>query len=165
MLENTLLQHTAKWVSGEVVQGKVMLAVGILLLLACVFLWQSASALHRGVAIPLAIVMLVNLGYGGYILKARPALLAETEQVSQEDVTTAIDSEKERAANEIKAYASLKYVWIGLAIVSGLSLFFFTPSFVYGIALGMLILAVSGMTIDSFLMNRISQYAVELNRA
>lgn len=157
-----MLESTAKWVGGEIVQGKVMLAVGIILLVACVFLWQSGSALHRGVAIPLAIVMLVNLGYGGYILQARPALLEQATQTYQQEPATIIAAETERAANEIKAYSQLKYVWVGLAVVSALSLFLWTPSFIYGIALGMLILAVSGMTIDSFLLKRISSYSEEI---
>lgn len=54
-----LLEHTTTWVNGEVLQGKIMLGLGILLLGATIAIFKSEHELLKGSLIPLGLLTLM----------------------------------------------------------------------------------------------------------
>jgi len=67
------IEYSTQWVKSEVLQGRIMVGIGILLLFAFIATMRNGNEMMRGSLIPMALLLLVLLGYGSYILYSRPA--------------------------------------------------------------------------------------------
>jgi len=159
----TLLESAAGWVGGEVAQGKVMLALGAVLLLGCYVFWQQGSDLARGLILPMIIVVVVSFSYGGWLVSARPGQLDKIRQADRDDAVSALISERQRAQKEIDAYGAYKIAWIAIVGLSLLGIVLIGNRFLYGLSLGFLIFGCTALTVDAFLENRITQYSISIN--
>jgi len=61
-----LIDYTIAWVKGEVFQGKIMLAISILLLFGGIAILKSEHEILKGTLIPLGFILLIFFGYGGF---------------------------------------------------------------------------------------------------
>src|SRR5262245_6527795 len=103
-------QHLHAWVAGEGAQGRVMLAAGLLLSLAFILILKSENVLLRGTLVPLAVLVAMNLGYGG-VLTARPSTSLKTEAAYRQEPTQTLQRELDKARADEKYYASARPAW------------------------------------------------------
>lgn len=158
----TLLESATEWVNGEVTQGKVMLAAGILLLVAGYFLWQQGGSVSRGILIPLIVTVLVFFGYGGWLVGGRPAQLKDIEHRFEVDQAATIAAEQTRASGEVASYKQFKWAWVTILVVAVVGVVVISQPFFYGIALGLLLLGTSALTVDTYLSGRIGVYLEQI---
>ena len=84
------IEYINSWVRAEVLQGKIMIGVGFMLLIAFITVFKSENVLLKGTLIPMGLLLAVLLGYGGYILKSRPAHANTSIELYKKDKTEAI---------------------------------------------------------------------------
>ena len=158
----TLLESATEWVNGEVSQGKVMLAIGMLLLVGGYFLWQQGGSVSRGIVLPLLVTVLVFFGYGGWLVGGRPAQLKDIEHRFEIDQAATIAAEQTRASGEVASYKKFKWAWIAVLVLSIAGIAVITKPFYYGVALGLLLFGASAITVDTYLSGRISAYMEQI---
>ncbi|MEM6800435.1 MAG: hypothetical protein AAF696_03470, partial [Bacteroidota bacterium] len=111
--------------------------------------------LLKGTLIPLSLLVLVLIGYGGYILYSRPAHARESITLYQSAETEAIAKEKEKHINDNKSGKNLmQFVYPGLILLSVIALFFISSPYYKGMALGVILLSVSTYIIDNGFVSR-----------
>lgn len=156
-------QHLQVWSKGDIIQGKCMIGIALFIILPiCVLLIKSGNPLQRGMIIPLGILFLLNVGYGGYLLFSRTKHLEQTERTSPLNSQT-IESEIAKIEADGKSYILTKYFWCSLLILSAIFFFIFTKDYFRGISLGLAIMFFGMLLIDVFLHDRLKLYLTALN--
>jgi len=149
------IEYSQTWAKSEVTQGRIMIGIGILLLFALISIFRSQNELLKGALIPLSLLTLVLVGYGGFILYSRPAHSAQSISLYQSNKAEAIEKEKEKHINDNKAGKTLmKFVYPGLILLSAIGLFLLPSPYFKGLALGIIVLAVSTYIIDNGFVTR-----------
>ena len=69
------------WANGDASQGRVMVVVGILLSIAAILILRGDNPILKGMLIPMGLVILVNLGYGGFLAYSRPQHITKTQEL------------------------------------------------------------------------------------
>lgn len=146
------------WEKGELLQGKIMIGWGILFLIAFIWIFRSQNEFLRGALLPLALLMLVLIGYGGYILQSRPAHTKQSIALYRESKEEAIVKEIEKHTNDNKVGKTLiKYVYPTLIIVSALVMLLTSNFYYRGMAIGFVLLFVTAFIIDNGFVSRSEQ--------
>lgn len=153
-----LIEHTAIWVKGEVLQGRIMIVTGMALCLAGAAIFTSDNTVLKGTLPPLILVILALCGYGGYQVISRPAHTGKLTEPYRSNPHQTIKNAYTKAQNDDKTYSLLKKVWITLALLSAASFFFFSSEYVNGLSLGFAGFFLGGLVIDSFLHQRLTVY-------
>ena len=154
-----LIQHTENWVSGEVFQGKVMLAIGIACLIAWIAIFRSEHTILKGTLIPMALMLVVFLGYGGMQAIVRPKHTAKLQQLMEQNgVEEALKHETEYLKGGDKAYSTLKPIWAALIILSVVLYFVFKTDYLKGLSIGLMALFLTLVVLDTTLQYRLSKY-------
>ena len=149
------ITYTNTWAKSEVTQGRVMIGIGILLLVALYSIFRSQNELLKGALIPLTLLTVVLIGYGGYILYSRPAHAKESIALYRSSETEAIAKEKEKHINDNKAGKTLmRFVYPGLMLISVIALFVVPGAYFKGMALGFVLLFASTYVIDNGFVTR-----------
>lgn len=153
-----LLKYTTDWIKGEVFQGMVMIAIGVMVLIGGILILKNGNELLRGTTIPLAFILLIFLGYGGFMAFGRPAHLEKVTVAINTNEAAAIKMEAEKAQKDHKLYSMLKIVW-GVFIVIAVGLYFiFTKDYYKGLAIGLIALFFTTLVVDTLLHNRLKIY-------
>ena len=143
------VEYTNTWAKSEVLQGKIMVGLGVLLILAFVAILRSEHELLKGSLIPFGLLLVVLIGYGSYILYSRPAHAKESIALYQKSAQEAITNEIAKHTNDNKAGKTLmRFVYPTLIIVSALMLFFIPGAYYKGMAIGFIILFASTYIMD-----------------
>ncbi|KXX66825.1 hypothetical protein [Flammeovirga sp. SJP92] len=153
-----LLEYTTIWTKGDIYQGKVMLCIGILLLIAALLILRSHHELLKGMLIPLSLALTLLLGYGGYLTFTRNTHFTNVEAVYKESPAKAIEQEFEKAQKDHDAYSKLKPIWAILMVVSLLSFFIFKTDYLKGVSLGFVALFFIALMVDTTLHYRLKPY-------
>jgi len=149
------IEYANHWAKSEVIQARLMIGIGVLLLVAFIGIIKSENELLRGTLIPLSLLLIILFVYGSYILYSRPAHVKESIALYQKSEKEAITKEQTKHINDNKAGKTLlKYVYPGLMILSILALVFFQNTYYKGIALGFMLLFVSTYIIDNGFVSR-----------
>lgn len=131
------------------------IAVVILLPLAF-FLFKSNLALQKGMAIPVCLLLALNIAYGSYVLYSKPTLLLQTETKFYSNPEQTLDSELQKAKSNDKSYLTAKFVW-GLCTIMGIVLYFVSSKDYYkGLSIGFAGLFFGFLLIDSFFHQRLT---------
>ncbi len=153
-----LIQHTQNWVKGEVFQGKIMLAIGFVLLLAFIGILKGDQAILKGMIIPLGLMVLIQLGYGGMQVFYRPTHIGKVEKLIQENPQAALDKELAKAQNDDRVYTMAKRVWPILILLSIVLFFVFSSDYLKGLSVGLMALFMSILILDLVLHYRLETY-------
>jgi hypothetical protein len=148
------IEYTNAWAKSEVLQGKIMIGVGIILSITFLAIVRSDNSLLKGSLIPLALLIAILLGYGSFILYSRPAHAKEIIGVYQKSSEEAMKQETAKHINDNKAGKLLIKIYPILMIVSVLALIFITLPYYKGMALGFLLLFISTFVIDNGFVSR-----------
>ena len=157
-----LIDYTNNWVRGEVFQGKVMIGLGILILVAGISIFRSDHEFLRGMLIPLGLILLILIGYGGMQVVVRPNHVEKVQTLMEQSEEKAIDQEYQKAVKDNKAYSTLKPVWAVLIVVSVVLYFIFSTLYLKGLSIGIMGLFMTLLTLDSILQYRLDIYFTAL---
>lgn len=109
-------------------------------------------------AIPVCLLFVVNIGYGGYLLYSRPKHVSLAEKQFQLSPKKAFDFELQKAKADDKSFSTLKYVW-GVCTILFVALYFFISRDYYkGLSFGFALLFFGFLIIDSFFHQRLKIY-------
>lgn len=97
-----LIKHTTEWVQGEVLQGKIMLVLGIIILIISIFIFKSDHEILKGMLIPIGLILLILFGAGGFQIIGRLAHISKVENVFAQNPKQAIQQEYEKAIKDNK---------------------------------------------------------------
>ncbi|WP_448554926.1 hypothetical protein [Thalassotalea montiporae] len=136
------------WLKGELLQGKVMILIGVLLLLAAIAMYLSQNELLRGGMLPLGFLVIVLIGYGGFILQSRVVHVTQSEALYQSSPPEAIVTELNKHNSDNKIGNTLLKVYPVLVIVSMVALMLMQSGFYQGMALGFALVFISAFIID-----------------
>jgi hypothetical protein len=67
------LEIALRWTNGEVQQGKIMIGIGIVFIIAIAVISSSHDEVIRGFGLPAVLIVLALCGYGGNLVMSRPA--------------------------------------------------------------------------------------------
>ncbi len=152
------IDYTTNWVKGEVFQGKVMLFIGALVLIAGVAILRGDNSFLRGMLIPMGLVAFALIGYGGFQVVGRPAHLDKVSKIYQESPQKAVEQEYKKAKKDDKTYKNLRVVWAILIIVSAVLYLVVSKDYHKGLSVGLVGMFLSTLLLDSTLHNRLTIY-------
>lgn len=153
-----LIKHTAEWASGDALQGKIMLGLGVLMLVLAFLILRSDHQMLRGMLIPIGLISAIGLAYGGFLTFSRPTHVLKVTELYQKDAKAAVTQELAKAENDHKTYSALLKVWPVLIAISALLLLFITKEYYRGLLLGLVGLFFIGLLLDTFLHHRLQPY-------
>ena len=159
-----LIQYTSIWAKGDLFQGRIMLGVGILLLIAAVTVLTNSHTLLKGTLIPMGLAVLILVVYGGFLAFSRSGHLEKTSNAYAENQQQAIQQEYNKAIADNKNYTMLKPIWVGLIIISAILFFVFRTDYLKGLSLGLIGLFLIALIVDSLLQYRLKPYLEILNQ-
>lgn len=158
------IQHLQTWTKGDIIQGKWMIAIAVFILLPiAVFLMKSSHSLQKGMLIPIGLLFLMNVGYGGYLLFSKPKYAEQKTIEFQLNPKETIKNEVVKIEADSKSYTLTKYLWVGLLIVSIVCFFIFTKEYFQGLSVGFGVMFLGMLIIDMCLHYRLKYYLVVLN--
>ncbi len=157
-----LIKYTSEWVRGEVFQGKIMLLIGAILLIGGIAILRSEHEILRGALIPLGVVILIFLGYGGFQTFGRTAHLKKVESIYAQNRQEALTTEYEKATKDATSYKTLKIIWTILIIASAIMYLLMSGEYYKGLAIGIIGLFLTTLIVDSILHYRLDVYLKNL---
>lgn len=153
-----LIEHTTTWVNGEVLQGKIMLSIGILFLVVAIAIFKSEHELLKGSLIPIGLLVLVLCGYGGFQVFGRPPHIQKVSEAFAENPETAVKQELEKAQKDDGIYSTVKVVWIILLAIAAIGTLFISADYYKGLAIGLMVMFLCMLIIDTTLHHRLKVY-------
>ncbi len=159
-----LLKQTAQWAQGDALHGKIMLGVGILTLIAIVFILRNDHAILKGTVIPLSLITLLGIGYGGFLSFSRPGHAKKVAELYESNPQQAVAAELEKAQRDAKAYTTIKKVWPVLIALAALMFYFVSKDYFKGLSIGLVATFLYGMILDTILHHNLQPYLEALQR-
>jgi len=153
-----LIEHTTQWVKGEILQGKIMVLLAIIILFFVVKWGNINDVFSKGMMIPLLLLAIALTGYSTYQWTSRGNYLKNTIEIHQENSEKAFDKELQKAEKDKKAYAKIKIFWLCLAGLSVIGHLWAKSEFYQALNLGFIIFFVTCFVVDSILQHRLNVY-------
>lgn len=153
-----IITYTEQWIKGEVLQGKIMFAIGIVVLALFLYVANFQDAFYKGMILPVGLLLLVLLGYGGFQITMRPKHINNVTTLSETNPKLALGQELEKAKKDDKSYSLLKPIWIVLFIASSILFFVISSSFWKGMSFGFALWFLTAFVFDMFLHHRLKVY-------
>lgn len=143
---------------GDSLQGKLMLAAGIIALIASVVIFRGENFMLKGMLIPLGVIVILGCGYGGFLSFSRPGHLINSTDMYKEKPQLVIEQELVKAKRDNRNYSMIIKIWPVLIAIAALLLFVFQDDYKRGLLIAVLILFVFGLIVDTFLHQRLEPY-------
>ena len=152
--------------AGEKSEATLILLAGVLALAAAVWLWfWVREPFARGLAASLLLTATLGIGVGGSVYFRTDGQVRQLVELQQRDPARFALEEGPRIRQVVKSFGQYR---IGYAIALGMALVFVFvvgKPLVHGLAVGLLILAALGFTIDFYAERRAVEYARGLEAA
>lgn len=142
------IEYANSWFKSELTQAKIMIAIGVLLVVAFIGIIRSNNEFLRGSLTPIGLLLVILLGYGSYILYSRPAHAKESIALYQQSEKEAIEKEIEKHINDNKAGDTLLKIYPILMLISIVLLFFVSSPYYKGMSIGFAVLFIATFIID-----------------
>lgn len=159
-----IVYHATQWVKGEVMQGRIMFGLGILSLIAFFYFANLHQAFYKGMIVPVLLLQIILLGYGGFQLFKRPSYIEKVIIENHLNPSNAHINELEKAKKDDKIYGILKPIWALLFLVSMLLFVIFKGDFAIGMSFGFALWFVTAFICDWFLHHRLKTFLVALQQ-
>jgi hypothetical protein len=155
-----------EYFAGEKSEASLILLAGVLALAAAIWLWFSVrEPFARGLAASLLLTAALGIAVGGSVYFRTDGQVRQLVEMQQRDPARFAVEEGPRIRQVVKSFGQYR---IGYAIAIGMALVFVfvvgKPLF-HGLAVGLLILAALGFTIDYYAEHRAVEYARGLEAA
>lgn len=148
------IEYTNAWAKSEVLQGKIMIGIGIALAIAFAAIFRSENLLLKGSLIPLGLLLAILLGYSSYMLYSRPAHAKEVIGLYQKSPEEAVKQATAKHINDNKSGKILGKTYPILMLISVIALMLVSTPYYKGMALGFLLLFISTFVIDNGFVTR-----------
>lgn len=152
------IQQLQTWTKGEIAQGQVMVGIGTLLIPVILLIIRSNHVLLKGMLIPLGLLLLMNLGYGGFLILTRPGKMQQTTAQFHQNPSQMLEKELAKVNGDSRVFATLKPTWAILVIVATLLYFILTRDYYKGLSLGLIGMFWTLLTLDTFFHSRLKIY-------
>lgn len=158
------VHHVTQWVKGEVMQGRIMFSLGILSLIAFFYIANLHHAFFKGLIVPVLLLQIILLGYGGFQLFKRPSYIEKVRIENQLNPSNAHRIELEKAQKDDKIYGILKPIWALLFVVSMVLFVVLKEDFAKGMSIGFALWFVTAFVCDWFLHHRLKTFLAALQQ-
>ncbi len=158
-----LVQHTIQWIKGELFEAKLIVAFGLITIVAGFLFWKIGTTPNsKALFIPLIVVGAIYASIGGGMLYSNPKRLVELPQSYQKDKIEFAQSEKKRVDDFQYGYKVSKIVATVFFLLT-LVIFWTTKNPTWmGIGLALTYFAIAGLVVDYFSQERADTYYVEI---
>ena len=113
-----LIQHSINWCKGEIFEGKVSLIFGVLIFLIAIGLWKFGTTPYaKALVIPTAIMALLVLGIGYYLISANHKRIDEFQELYLKNRNEFIQKEKQRTDEFIAWYPKTRIIMMGVMVI------------------------------------------------
>lgn len=153
-----LMKETTQWVNGEVLQGRIGFAIGILIALAFLYFADFQLSFYKGMILPFIILQLIIMGYSSFQMIMRPKHITKVEQSMSISAEKTIADEIEKSVKDDKTYSALRLVWLGLFVVSVVLFFLLSSALFKGMSLGFVGFFIVAYIFDTLLHLRLKTY-------
>ncbi|MGJ1265624.1 hypothetical protein ACR78F_03875 [Sphingobacterium spiritivorum] len=154
-----LLDYTTNWIKGELFEAKLIVAFGIITIMAGFLFWKTGETLNaKALFIPLLVVGAIYSAIGAGMLYSNPKRMIELPQSYQQDKVEFAKLEKKRVNDFQYGYKVSKIV---ATIFFALTLIIFwttkNPTWM-GIGIALTYFALAGLVVDYFSQERADIY-------
>ncbi len=147
-----------KWLKGELIQSRIMIFFGVLMLATTIYCFMSDNAVFSGMLIPTGLATVVTLGYGSFMSFQRSGLVKGIIESYNSDATKGLEAEINRLSGQHKTYSVAKYIWAVLVGVGIGTYFVAGDPYWRGVALGVILMGITVYLVDHFLHERVKEY-------
>lgn len=146
-----LIKYTNEWLKGEIFEGKMILAFGLLLAFLTFCFWKFGFSTNaKAMIIPLLLTAILHIITGAGMIYSNNKRAPEFNTKYQENPQLFKESEIKRVDSFVKLYPLTRYVSIGV-IILGFCLFNFLHSPLWkSIGLCIMVVGFSIIVIDYF---------------
>lgn len=159
-----IIQHTTQWVKGEVMQGRIAVVLAIISFIAFLYFANFQQSFFKGMILPIVLIQMVLLGYGGFQLVKRPPHRDKVILEAQIQPNELLKKELLKAQNDDKVYSILIPIWAILFFVSLILFFVLKNDFWRGMSVGFIIWFLVAFIFDNFLHQRLKVYLSSLEQ-
>jgi hypothetical protein len=152
--------------TGEKSEAFWILAAGIACLLAAAWLWLAVrQPFARGLATSLLVVAALGLGVGGSVYFRTDRQLAGLAELQRVDAPRFAAEEGPRIRQVIRSFGMYRVAYAAAVLVALVCVFALGSAYAHGLAVGLLVLAALGLTIDHYAEARAIEYVQRLEAA
>lgn len=158
-----LIDYTTNWIKGELFEAKLIVAFGILTLIAGFLFWKTGTTPNaKALFFPFIMVGAIYSAIGGGMLYSNPKRMIELPQKYEQDKTAFAKSEKKRVDDFQYGYKVSKIV-ATIFFTLTLIIFWTTKNATWmGIGIALTYFALAGLVIDYFSQERADIYYSEI---
>lgn len=155
--------HTLNWIKGELFESKMIIAFGIVTILAGImFLRVGTTPAAKALVLPLLITGLVYAAIGGNMLYSNQKRIKELPGKFQVNETTFVQMEKQRVESFQYQYKISKAV-ATVFFISTVIIFWVTKNPTWqAVAIGLSLFGLAGLIVDYFSEERAGIYYREI---
>ena len=145
-----LIQHATAWCKGEIFEGKLILAWGVLLLIMTFLFWKMGTTPYaKAMVLPLAAVAGLSCITGVFAVRSNTQRIEQFTVAHNADPVAFHAAEQARVANFMTWYPRTRWILLAVAVVGMIMAMYGTPN-VRSIGLVLILLVLMGYTIDHF---------------
>lgn len=159
-----IIQYTTQWVKGEVTQGRIAVGLAILSFIGFLYFTNFQQSFFKGMILPIILIQLVLIGYGGFQIVKRPKHIDKVIQEAKSEPIETIKNELKKAQKDDKTYTKLIPTWGILFVISLILFFVLKNDFWRGMSLGFVIWFCVAFIFDTFLHQRLKIYLKALEK-
>lgn len=153
------IKQLNNWVKGDVIQGKIMIGFVLFFLFPAVIISiRSQNILIKGMFIPLSLLLVINLTYGGYLLLTKTKTTKEIEMGYAKNAKQTLEKELASTEKSNKSYTTFKNIWASLIIISVLLYFISNKDYLKGLSLGFIFMFFALLAVDTHFHSRLKIY-------
>ena len=158
------LQQMQLWTEGDVLQGRWMIGIALIVLLPSILLvFKNDNPILHGMWIPLFLLLLMNIGYGSYLVLSKPKSMKQTQVQYEKNPTQTVEIVLRNMKQADKSYRITKLLWATFMAISVMLYFVFTKDYFRGLTLGLMIMFFGMLVIDTLLHQRVKQAMETIN--
>ncbi|WP_261512163.1 hypothetical protein [Chryseobacterium paludis] len=153
------IQQFSNWTKGDLIQAKLMIAGIIIFCVPLIFYsTKTSDVFFKGLIIPLSILSLMLLSYGGYLLVTKGKEIQRVEKEYSKNHQLTLTKEYIKAKKDSKSYVIFKTIWVSLFILSIFLYLLFDSCYMKGLSFGFIILFLVLFMTDTFFHARSKTY-------
>jgi hypothetical protein len=158
----TDLEMALAWGNAEILQGKVMVALGIVFALSTIAVLWIYTDLIRGFSLPAILIFLALCGYGASMIISRPAQMEQFTVQYQESPSAFRSAEQHRTVDLSRSLSRNKLIWIAILIAACFALWLLPTTTWRSLAAGFMLASTCALIIDTALEHRATAYHRQL---